>query len=637
MPSDARTDSLPTDRLTLSGGCCQAEPPAGRTGAGNPDCLHDGSWSLSAGKSGRFAGLTKITDSARRREARTLPGRKREMTSYWELETPPRSSGAQWGRRASLPLGSEVLRAGGAIVEPVVHVGVYCRISNDPQGLRVGVERQRQDCMELAARRWPGCQVELFIDNDLSAANPDVDRPRWRKLLLAVRGGDIDQIVAYDQSRLTRQPAEWEQLLVVLARRSIPSVHTVREGERVVTEGEGRMMSRIIAAVDAEYVEVMRVRSRRAMRQLAVEGRPSGGRVFGYRPAVGPDGRKTREPIPAEAAAIHLAAEQILSGASLTSVARRFEADQIPNCKKGHRWDATHIRSIVTNPSVAGLRRNPAGQLIPAVWPAILEPTSWRRISAVLASPVVLIRSDGTAYRATRGRRQARRHLLTGGLAVCGECGAPLEAQVRTKTGPDGQALVTYTCGPRRGNVCVTIVGHRLEPVVIEAVFAVASHVSARRLLGGTDIGAAAALVDELASVEAELVHLASQWASGAIQHVEWHEARLGFARRSERLRDGLARHALGDLCDPADLRADWPAMSLAARRAVVFALLKRIEVHRSGQDPIDPERITLVWNPPLDRAATNVGLSRQLAASRAEIHNRVAPLHQTDVGRARG
>ena len=119
-------------------------------------------------------------------------------------------------------------------MEPVVRVGVYCRISNDPKGQRVGVERQRQDCVDLASRCWPGCQVELFVDNDLSAANPEVERPRWRELLLAVRAGGIDQIVAYDQSRLTRQPAEWEQLLVVLARRGIPSVHTVREGERVV-------------------------------------------------------------------------------------------------------------------------------------------------------------------------------------------------------------------------------------------------------------------------------------------------------------------------------------------------------------------------------------------------------------------
>lgn len=111
----------------------------------------------------------------------------------------------------------------------------------------------------------------MFVDNDLSAADPSVQRPQWHALLDALRCGEVDQVVAYDQSRLTRQLLEWEQLLVVLGRRRIASVHTVREGERDVGEGTGRMVSRIVAAVDAEYAEVTRVRIKRALRQLALE------------------------------------------------------------------------------------------------------------------------------------------------------------------------------------------------------------------------------------------------------------------------------------------------------------------------------------------------------------------------------
>jgi hypothetical protein len=53
-------------------------------------------------------------------------------------------------------------------------------------------------------------------------------------LLAGLRGGEIDEVVAYDQSRLTRQPAEWEQLMVILARRRIAAILTVREGDRSV-------------------------------------------------------------------------------------------------------------------------------------------------------------------------------------------------------------------------------------------------------------------------------------------------------------------------------------------------------------------------------------------------------------------
>ncbi len=84
--------------------------------------------------------------------------------------------------------------------------------------------RQRADCTELVSRLWPEARIRVFADNNLSAANPDVERPEWRAMLDALRCGEVDQVVAYDQSRLTRQPMEWEQLLVVLGRRGITSI-----------------------------------------------------------------------------------------------------------------------------------------------------------------------------------------------------------------------------------------------------------------------------------------------------------------------------------------------------------------------------------------------------------------------------
>ena len=90
-------------------------------------------------------------------------------------------------------------------------VAVYRRISKDPSGLEVGVNRPRQDCLALAKDFWPKGQVRLYIDNDVSAADPAVARPQWLAMLNALRCGEIDEVVAYDQSRLTRQPIEWEQ------------------------------------------------------------------------------------------------------------------------------------------------------------------------------------------------------------------------------------------------------------------------------------------------------------------------------------------------------------------------------------------------------------------------------------------
>lgn len=46
--------------------------------------------------------------------------------------------------------------------------GVYARISSDPDGTRLGVERQVADCRDLAAAvGWPVAGV--YVDNDVSA------------------------------------------------------------------------------------------------------------------------------------------------------------------------------------------------------------------------------------------------------------------------------------------------------------------------------------------------------------------------------------------------------------------------------------------------------------------------------------
>ncbi len=475
-------------------------------------------------------------------------------------------------------------------------VAVYCRISKDPTRLEVGVNRQRQDCLALAGDLWPEAQVRLFIDNDVSAADPAAVRPRWQAMLDALRSGEVDEIVAYDQSRLTRQPIEWEQLLVILGRRGIGSVHTVREGERDVAEGGGRMVTRIMAAVDAEYTEVTRVRIRRAMRQLAAEGRPCGGRLFGYVSAVDDDGRKTRAIVPHEADAVRWAAAELLRGETLASVARAFDAKGMAHVRKGKTWSPTHIRSLVTNPGVAGLRPDPDGNLITAIWPPILDAATWRGVRAVLAQPVTLKRSDGVFYRTTRERRPSRRHLLSAGLAFCGVCGAPLSAQVRKR--PSGALFIGYMCNPRLGRVCVGIVGHRLERHVVDTLLAAFAHPEATDLLAGPDPSLVPEVTADLDAVESDLGDLAGRWGRGEIARVEWEAAREGFAARAQAL-----RHRLGVLSLPAfdanDVLGRWDEVGLAGRRAVLSAVFERIEVHRATTTGYDPDRIKLLWRNP--------------------------------------
>ncbi len=88
-------------------------------------------------------------------------------------------------------------------------VAIYNRISNDPQGIEAGVERQREDCHALADRL--GWQVyDTYVDNDLSAWTGK-RRPSYERMLADIRSGKVDAVIVWHEDRLTRLPRELEE------------------------------------------------------------------------------------------------------------------------------------------------------------------------------------------------------------------------------------------------------------------------------------------------------------------------------------------------------------------------------------------------------------------------------------------
>src|SRR4051794_33142289 len=90
---------------------------------------------------------------------------------------------------------------------------IYCRISSDREGLETGVGRQEIDCRALADRL--GAEVvAVFVENDMSASTRSrKPRPRFAELLAGARSGEWNLILAYSNSRLTRRPREFEDLI----------------------------------------------------------------------------------------------------------------------------------------------------------------------------------------------------------------------------------------------------------------------------------------------------------------------------------------------------------------------------------------------------------------------------------------
>jgi DNA invertase Pin-like site-specific DNA recombinase len=470
---------------------------------------------------------------------------------------------------------------------------IYCRISKDREGRAEGVETQEQRGRHYATQHWPDQPVAVYSDNDLTAADPNVARPGYQQMLAAIRRAEIAQVVCAEQSRLTRQPAEWEHLAVTLARAGIREVHCYRTG--VVEVAGSKLVGRILAAVNAEEVETLKARITDRLDSLAAQGRPHGGTPYAYRHVAGPDGRRHLEVVAERAAVVTEAAERILSGWSLSAVAADLAGRGVATARGG-RWTASTVKSLLTNPTVAGLRTH-RGRLGEGTWEPVLDRDTYRRLQAVLAAPVVLS-TDRGVYRALRSRQASRRrYLLTGGVARCAICLAPLAAQQRQNR--DGSRTPIYACHPSTGGrCCVSILAVPLEAHVADRLCVELDRPGFWDAYSADDHSDERdGLLSSLSGILERRGELAVRWAAGEVSGGEWDMARRVLDSEEARLRVALDR--LPSTVQPIDgglLREAWKRAELGERRRYVDLFVGSVTVGRGrpGVRRFDPGRVQI-------------------------------------------
>lgn len=339
-----------------------------------------------------------------------------------------------------------------------LRAAVYCRISADPEGRELGVQRQEEDCRARAEREgW--VVVGVFTDNDLSASTRSRKRrPRFEDMLAAVERAEVDVVVAYSNSRLTRRPLELEHL-IKLHERTRVRISTVVSGDDDLSTADGRMVARIKASVDAAEAERTAERGARAAKQRAESGQMRGRRCFGY---LG-DGSL----VPAEAEAIREAVESVLAGASLYEVARRWDAAGLQRLHGGSwRPHPTKVKQVLTSARIAAIPVYQGVEMpdVEASWAPIIDRDKLAQVRAVLCDPA----------RRTNNRRPARNSVLSGILRC--ECGAPMRSstsQGSRKLDPVRRAVErvpSFMCSAGAGRCLAMIRAEPVEEAVREAV-----------------------------------------------------------------------------------------------------------------------------------------------------------------------
>ena len=114
---------------------------------------------------------------------------------------------------------------------------IYLRISQDREMDGLAIERQREDCENLARfRRWE--VVETYVDQSKSATDRTAIRSDYDRMVADYQLGRFDAIICYDLDRLTRQPRQLEDWIDAAELRGLALV-TANGDADLSTDAEG--------------------------------------------------------------------------------------------------------------------------------------------------------------------------------------------------------------------------------------------------------------------------------------------------------------------------------------------------------------------------------------------------------------
>lgn len=461
-----------------------------------------------------------------------------------------------------------------------MNVGIYARLSRDPDGTATATARQEADCRALCDREgWE--VIGVYVDSDLSGYDPTVERPAFMQMVDDLTSGKIAAVVVWKLDRLSRQPGQFEAVVSACERVGARIV-SINESTDM-TSPAGLAMMRVGMAFAAMESQTISLRVKRAILEEAQEGKPHRG---GFRP-FGLNQSRT-EVVDDEAAAIRSAAAQVLDGVSLTQVARGLNERGV-RTSRGNEWTVSGVRNMLVSPHIAGRRMYHDEVIKSDVIPAIVDADQWERLVAILKDP---------ARRAGGGR--VIRPLS--GVVRCGLCGSVLRARYTRNR----STAALYRCVKQpgvRGCGGITAAAVPLEQMVFGAVTEAIDTGALGALIARRDDGEVSRLQDERVALRVRREALITDYhVDGLISRREFMSAMGAISDKVDAIEDDIARRsgadALAVLPDGATIHEMLSDTGSDAARTIIRAIIDRVVVGPGarGANRFDPSRVTILW-----------------------------------------
>jgi DNA invertase Pin-like site-specific DNA recombinase len=428
--------------------------------------------------------------------------------------------------------------------------GIYCRISDDREGTKVGVERQEKLCRQLVEREG-GTVVDVYVDDDISAsAATRKRRPDYQRLLADVHAGHITKIVSYTLKRLTRRYREGADLLDLADATGVRFAF-VRAPEVDLNSAAGRKHFRGMVNDAISESEEIGERVRDKFAEKIQAGEYMGGpRMFGFEP----DGVTLRE---SEAAEVRKATRRLLGGESLRSIMQDWRSRGVPTARGG-AWSVSTVRGILARPRNAGLVERDGAEY-PAQWPGMVPEAEWRGVRALLGDP----------GRFTGGPRSPR--WLGSRRFLCGVCDA-----VVVTSGGQQPGRSSYRC---LGGAHVRRVAAPVDDWVLTVLVEIMGRPEVRLRMFDVPEADVAALQTEAAAIRADIAALRVALGAREIDLADFRAAKAGMTGQLEaveaRLTASASRSPLSGIADAEDVEGALRAAPIGRQRAVVDVLAR--------------------------------------------------------------
>jgi DNA invertase Pin-like site-specific DNA recombinase len=449
------------------------------------------------------------------------------------------------------------------------------------------VQRQEEDCRALAARK--GWQVyKVYIDNDTSAYKTR-KRPEWEKLLADIRSGRVNCLIGWHVDRLTRRPAELESLIDMAAEYRL-QLGTVA-GDIDLATPMGQLVARNLGAIARYESQHKGARVARQQEQAAKNGDPvtRGPRCFGYNRdgTVNPD----------EARHLRDAVAGVLAGDSVYKWVNILNARGVKTTRGGP-WSQSVLKKLLKNPRLAGKRVHKGEIVADGKWEPIVTMNEHTRLNALVSKP------GNTWPSGAKETTRQRTYLLTGGIAVCGNCGKPLQpkpsdagnrAYACRKGAPSfGCGTIRIAAQPLEDDVAVRVLGRLATPKVMSKLQAAMA----------TSEETGIALADEIGQIQDKLRELGVMYAQKEIGATAFKAAERNLEDQLRSLRRQVVEASrldtLPELTTPEDLAHWWENDStVQERHDLVATLIDEVRIgpaSRRGFRGFDPDRVTYVW-----------------------------------------